>query len=59
MVVAAATLLAGVVASFAWGIVDISTEVDRVVASGVPSQVSAGFNLKDAANLNLKGLVQD
>jgi hypothetical protein len=55
---AAFVLLAVVAVSFAWGIFDLSDQIDHAVIFEPDSQSSVSFNITGAMHLDLKGLVQ-
>lgn len=43
--------------SFIWGFTDLGTEINRVLNFSPSAQQGTGFDLKGAADLDLKGLV--
>ncbi len=50
--------LAIIIAYFSWGIGDLTTEINRAANTAPSVPGAAGFDLKGAQSLNLKGLVK-
>jgi hypothetical protein len=57
LVTLALLLLAIIIAYYVWGIGDVVTAVNQAVNDKVSAGKTTGFDLQDAKNLNLRGLV--
>ena len=58
LILLALIFLGIIVTSFIWGIGDVVREVNRAVSTKGSAGGNVGFNLKDAAALDLRGLVK-